>query len=485
MEIPESLKSARQHHLAGRLDQADAIYRQILAQQPDHPDALHLLGVLAGQQGNPGWAIRLIERAISLHPQRYDYLCSLGRVLIDQKNYPRAVEIFVDATSLRPELFIGWAELGRALYLNNERRDAIIAYRQAREIDPNQPELHLNLAIALEVEGDLSEAKASYARAIALDPNCTKAHHNYAPLLIKTGELLPGWRELELENESLDRAASRHVDHPHWDGNPAPGKRMLLYVCRGQGDAIHLIRYLPMLKKVHADFFAECHAPLVDLFQASYPQTRFYARGEQLPDFDIRLRVESLPHVLRIASADLPCSIPYLRAPGDRNKRWAGRIPQDGQLNIGLVWAGSESEHRSKTIEVFSPLLKIPGVRFVSLQKGPESSQRPPAGTNLLDFTAEIADFADSASLLGQLDLLISVDTSTAHLAGAIGKPVWVLIPSRSDFRWFLDRTDTPWYPTMRLFRQKIAGEWNPPVQEMVVNLQALLAAKHHSTKIP
>ncbi len=219
----------------------------------------------------------------------------------------------------------------------------------------------------------------------------------------------------------------------------------------------------------------ECQAELSRLFEGLPGVDQMVVRGNPLPAFDSRISLFSLPRILGIRLENIPNAVPYLRAPRQDVERWRERIPRDGKRNIGLRWAGSAAEPRNRTREigVFAPLAGIAGLRFYSLQKGPEGNQPPPEGLELIDHTADLNDFADTAALIENLDLVISVDTSVAHLAGAMGKPVWVLIPYLSDFRWLLNRSDSPWYPTMRLFRQELGGDWESVVAQMAQALRA------------
>jgi len=333
------------------------------------------------------------------------------------------------------------------------------------------------LAMALESNRQVDEALHTYRRAIALNPDLVGAHVRCGMLLLKTGQWAEGWQEYEWDHGIHDQ---RSFAQPQWDGSPAPGKVLLIYPSRRLGDTMTYVRFLPLVRDRGVELMIECPPPLLALFRASFPDLSFLPQGERLPHFDLRLRFESLPRVLGITQENLPtsASMPYLRVPPDRLGKWSGRVPQDGTFHVGLVWAGSNSIFRSSSLGIFAPLAAVAGVRFFSLQKGPESSQVPPAGLQLVDYTAELDDFADTAALVQQLDLVLCVDTSVVHLAGAIGKPVWVLVPQLSDRDyplWPLDRSDSPWYPKIRLFRQRQPGDWDIPVQEMTEALKKFL----------
>jgi hypothetical protein len=260
-----------------------------------------------------------------------------------------------------------------------------------------------------------------------------------------------------------------------WDGSDLTGKTLLLHTEGGLGDAVNFIRFLPWVAE-HAGvrhgtkIILECQNTVLPLFEHLPGIERIVPRGKLNHHFDCHIPFQSLPRLMGLTLDNIPNRVPYLDPPRWYKEKWANPLPNDGKLRVGLVWCGTmyaEADFRSRTLEVFYPLLQIPNIHFVSLQKGYSADQKPPPGTDWTDRMSDVYDFADAAALIQNLDLVISVDTSVAHLAAALAKPTWVLIPSQSDFRWLLNRTDSPWYPTMRLFRQPRKTPW-PQIFEHV-----------------
>jgi tetratricopeptide (TPR) repeat protein len=529
------MQTAVQHHQAGRLAEAEETYRQILSQVPDHPDVLHFLGVVSHQRNRAETAADLIRRAIVINPAAADYHANLGNVLIDRGLLDEAIAAYRRAIQLKADHAVAHCNLGNALTDKGLLDEAIAAYRQAIQIEPNhagayhglgialgksgrveeaiaayhqalriRPEFamaYVNLGATLRNNGRVEEAIAAYRRAVQLNPDDAKPHYglavalqinrqwqesldtyrnaiargdnyarlDYGMLLLAMGHWTEGWREMEWWEEVIPGA--KRFPQPPWDGSRAPGKTLLVYCSwGGYGDAIHLARFLPLLREKHPDLIFECRKTLAPLFAHSFAPVRIVPHDQTLPHFDLYVRMESLPHLLGITLENLPALVPYLSAPPQRVAAWAGRVRRDGALNVGLVWSDG-STRRAVPIDVFAPLAQVPGVRLFSLQKGKQASQKPPHGMNLIDYSADLHDFADTAALVHHLDLIISVDTCVVHLAGAMNKPTWVLISRQSDWRWLLDRTDSPWYPSVRLFRQGAHDDWMALTRQMAQEL--------------
>ena len=273
-------------------------------------------------------------------------------------------------------------------------------------------------------------------------------------------------------------ALSRGFPQPQWDGAPAPGKTILVHAEAGYGDAIQFVRLIPLLQTGGAKLILECQPPLISLLRNVKGIDQIVARGDALPPFDLHIPLPSLARILGISLENMPNAVPYLTPSPKRTDAWAARLREYQKFKVGLVWAGSDltqSTTRSRSIEIFEPLTRAEGAQLFSLQKEPGEARKHFNTMKIIDFTAELHDFSETAAMIQNLDLVISVDTSVAHLAGALGKPVWVLIPKPTDFRWLLDREDSPWYPTMKLFRQKTSGEWKDVVEQIVKSLASTL----------
>ncbi len=266
---------------------------------------------------------------------------------------------------------------------------------------------------------------------------------------------------------------------PQWDGSDPSGKTILLHAEGGNGDTLQFVRLVSAVAQRGAKVILECQPGLIPLLEGMTGIDRIVPYGQPPPEFDLQIPLQGLPRVLGITLENIPSKVPYVSPPADRVKRWADRLAGESKLRVGLFWSGSRTvksaqDVRTRSIDVFAPLATVKGVRFFSLQKGEASEQSPPIGMDWADFTREINDFADTAALVQNLDLVISIDSSAAHLAVALAKPVWVLLPLHCDYRWLVDRSDSPWYPTMRLFRQTTANDWAAPVARMVEALQGL-----------
>jgi Flp pilus assembly protein TadD len=504
--LPQLLQSAMQRQRDGNLHEAETLYNQVLAEHPEHPDALNLLGVLMCQTWRPEKAVELISKAIELKDDQAEYHCNLGialtclgrdadataaydraiqlkptlpsdyvkvgNALRAEEQFEQAIEAFRLALALKPDDVAAHHYLGLALLANNETDEAVAAMRRALALNPESADLQYSLGFVLDRAGLLEEARRCYLKALAAEPTMIPARLSYAVLLMAEGESGAAWKEFAFASELQD-PLKKYYPHQLWDGGNPKGKTILVYATGPFGEMIWQARAIPLLKQHGAKILLQCPEEVRDLFQtlgcdATIPL------AHTPPKFDAYVPLAMLPDRVGISLDEIPESVPYLRAPDDRRKRWAGKIPQDGKLNIGLVWAAGGGDLRSQSLEIFAPLAKVPNTRFVSMQKGPASSQKPPPEMNWLDPTAEITDFADTAAIIEQLNLIISVDTSVAHLAGAMGMPVWTLLPSHANLLWMLHQQDSPWYPTMRLFRQQGNQGWAEPVDDMFQELRML-----------
>jgi cytochrome c-type biogenesis protein CcmH/NrfG len=428
-----------QHHQAGRLRQAEEAYRQILARQPNHADAIHNLGVISLQSGRNDAAVQLIRQAIAINP-----------------NYPEA-----------------HSNLGNVLADMDRLDEAIAAYRQAIALNPGLAEAHNNLGNALREKGQSGEAVAAFRRAIAINPDFPEAHRNLSLALLLDGDFQAGWEEYEWRWKCKDIAPARKFAQERWDGGPLEGRTILLHAAQGFGDSIQCIRYLPLVRERGARIIIECYSELERLFEPIAGECQLVVRGQPLPAFDLHCPMESLPRAFRTNLTNIPQSVPYLHADAEEAGKWHRRLADvGGDVKVGLAWGGNpihkNDRNRSMKLVNLAPLGQAAGVKFFSLQKGAPAAEAksPPPGLELVDWTEELGDLADTAALIANLDLVIAVDTVVVHLAGAMGKPVWTLLPFIPAWRWLLGRQDSPWYPTMRLFRQERRGDWDGVVRQ-------------------
>jgi len=542
LTIDQAMQLAVRNHQAGRLAEAEKIYRQVLVRQPNHPDALHMLGVIAQQAGRLDSAIELIQQAITIKPGVADYHNNLGAAFFARGRFDEAISVLRAAIRLKPDLADahynlgnvlgemglfdeaisalrraiqlrhGYAEaynnLGNLLRENGNLEEAAAALRQAIQHKPDFAEAHNNLGNVLRDKGSYDEAIAAHShalrlkpeyadaynnlgsafaaagrfdeateslhRAIRLKPDFAEAHFNLAHILLLKGDFHRGWQEYEWRLRCANpRSKRREFIQPRWDGTALNGRTILLHAEQGLGDAIQFVRYASMVSARGAAVIVECQPELVRLFQTLSGVERVVAQNQALPHFELHCPMLSLPLSFNTSPETVPVTVPYLKAAEDLSLAWATRLLPFGERKVGIVWAGSSvhknDRNRSLSLSQFGPLARAGGITFHSLQKGDAARQASaaPKGMKVIDHSEELGDFADTAALIANLDLVIAADTAVAHLAGALGKPVWVLLPFVPDWRWMLDCPDSPWYPTMRLFRQKSFGDWAGVIEEV------------------
>jgi hypothetical protein len=329
------------------------------------------------------------------------------------------------------------------------------------------------------MRGELDEALSVCQRAIQLRPDHAGAHWNKSLVLLLKGDFAQGWAEYEWRWQSKDfRSPRRDFPQPQWRGEDPSGRTILLHAEQGFGDTIQFIRYAPLLAGRGARVIVECQPELQRLLGGVEGIQHLTARGEPLPPFDLHTPLLSLPLAWGTRVKTIPGNVPYIKPDPALVGAWRGRLAGDSALKVGLVWAGSpirkDDRYRSLPLSSLAPLAGVKGVSFYSLQKGKatEQAQNPPPGMNLIDMTEEIKDFADTAALISHLDLVITVDTAVAHLAGAMAKRVWTMLEFVPAWRWLLNREDSPWYPTMRLFRQPAIRDWATVIRRVAGELQ-------------
>ena len=450
------LENGIAHHNAGRLSEAEAVYRQILEGYPHQPGALHLLGLIAFQQGHPEDALDLIRQAIVASPLESVFHCNLGLILRRTDRLDEALASVEKAATLDPQDLKPLLERGQVLFALGRPVEAMAAFESVLRHDGENALAHLGIAFA----------------ALAL------------------GDFERGWTEFEYRWRHAEYATqTRSFTQPLWDGRPLAGSTILLHAEQGLGDTLQFVRFAPQVKALVGRVQLECQPELKSLLEGAPGVDEVFARGDPAPDFDVHAPLMSLPWLLGTSLQSIPDVVPYLPEAARRVQPGGGRpLTNDGQLKVGLVWAGSavnQNDHqRSTTLQTFAPLGGVADVAFFGLQKGPAGGQAalPPAGLAFTDLGPDLSDFADTAAAIMQLDLVITVDTAIAHLAGALARPVWVVLPFAPDFRWLLDRDDSPWYPTARLFRQQRRTDWASVMQEVRAALMVLAAAHRPST---
>ena len=335
------------------------------------------------------------------------------------------------------------------------------------------PKACSNLGGALAEQGRLDEAMAAYREALRLQPDNRSAKSNYSLLLLLRGDYEHGWPLYEARWDASDYA-ERRLTQPRWDGSALEGRRVLVHAEQGYGDCIQFIRYAPLIAARGGEVIVGCQQALVDLFRGAKGVGETVAVGDVLPPYDLHVPMLSVPLVFKTTEETIPREAPYLSADPARRAAWRERLGDDRtRLRVGLAWTGNSQilrlRKRHVALNDLLPLLRVAGIDFFNLQvdRGTEQIQRIPGASGIIDHTGHIQDFADTAAFLEELDLILSVDTAVAHLAGALGRPVWTLLPFVPDWRWGLEGGSTPWYPTMQLFRQTTAGVWDTVIQQV------------------
>jgi tetratricopeptide (TPR) repeat protein len=515
LSLREALILADRHRQQGELHEAEAVCRRILEAQPGSPDAEHLLGVVAHQAGRLDDAISHVRRASELAPQIALYHANLGEMLRLAGRPRLAVEAARRALAIDPKMAMALSNLGVALYELKDYAAAADAHRQAIAVQPDFAQAHSNLGNALHAMRRYDEAIAAYHRALELKPDFTDAlanlgttlHHSgsfadgittlrhaiaLAPhhanarsclgiLLLMRGDLAEGWDEYEWRLRSTERTGPRFPERP-WQGESLAGRHIYVQAEQGLGDTLQFARYLPLLAARAGKVTLRVHQQIVGLLRENLPEITILGdRGDPAP-FDCDVALLSLPRLFKTRLETIPADVPYLRAPAEALQRWQARLATMTGLRVGLVWAGNP-EHtndarRSLDVSVLAPLLRVPGTSFASLQVGSRAGAlkklKRGKAPRIADLSAQLTDFAESAAAVAALDLVITVDTAVAHLAGALGKPTWVLLPWVTDWRWLLEREDNPWYPTMRLFRQERGQDWAEVIGRVAHQLTAV-----------
>jgi Flp pilus assembly protein TadD len=470
MNVQEAISLATRSFGAGDLGRTQTLCRQVLASFPNQPDVLHLLGLVHYQSGDAAGAADLIRRAVELVPARIDFQYNLGKALMALGRQGQAIDAYRRAAALPVREAGALTQLALEFSLAGAFSDALACSGRALAVSPND-------AAALAVHGqslfDLGrfpEAMDALSRAIALRPDDAVSHYNRAMIRLSEGDYANGWPEFEWRFKLTTIKLGRDFPRPQWTGEEAADKTLLVHAEGGFGDTIQYIRYAPMLHGRVGRVILECQPALIPLLASMPGIDQIIAGGQALPEFDLHIPLPSLPGAFKTELTNIPNTVPYLTVPADRLAKWSQRVPRDGRLNVGLVWAGNTAEQDTRSVGLarLGPLAAVGEARFFSLQVGKGAGQVCPAGLELIDHTAELGDFADTGALLSHLDLLISADTSVPHLAGALGRPVWLLTPFVAPYQWLRDRIDSPWYPTMRLFRQKAPGDWSEPVAAVV-----------------
>jgi len=571
---------AQGHHRAGRLGEAEALYRRILAIQPRHADSLQFLGAIAYQVGRHDLAARLFtaaieirddiaafhanlaaalfalgrldeaaaryaralelapgdvttlrgygnvlrtqgrlegavlayERSLSLGPEdsatRYQLansLRALGRFEAAIEHYERVVEASPDdvlarnslgvtlqtlrrfdeaarqyqrVAELKPDFAEAYSNLGSVHHAQGRLEDAAAQYRKAISLKPDFAEALCNLGAVVQAQGRLDEAVALFENAIALRPDYATARTSLGFARLLQGDFARGWPDFEWRLRTAD-FRNKGLAAPDWDGEHLGGRSILIESEQGLGDIIFMARFAPQAHDRGGRVLLTCPAPLHRLFETLEGVAALLPQNGEPPAHDVRSPLMSLPYILGVTPKTIP-SRPYLHPDRDLAAQWRDRLRGLDGLKVGVAWRGNpgnyNDRYRSVSAETFASAIDVPGVSIVSLQKDSTPDETAALGRPVFDAGPFLSDFADTAAAIAALDLVVCVDTSVCHLAGALGAPTWTLVPFAPDWRWLLEREDSPWYPSMRLFRPAKLLEWAPVMDRVRATLVELAA---------
>ena len=430
--VDQMFLEARRHFDAGNLGQAAKLCHAIINIQKNHVPSFQMLGSLAYRRGNFGLSVEFFRCAAALMPD-------------DSRNHNN---------------------LATALSASGRNNQAINCIKKVMLRDPGFFSAYYNMGNILQRLGNFEEAMTCYQRTLTIEPKNVDAHWNLALTYLRAGRFADGWAEYEWR-WMRPGTPVEHRNVPGWDGRPFEGRTLLLVCEQGLGDTLQFVRYLPHAIQKGGSVILRCQPELVRLLSGFSGVAHIVTRDDPLPVFDVQSSLMSLPGLFGTTLETIPNQVPYLPVPGVS----ASRMLEGDGLKVGLVWGSSPTDpSRSCPLSKLLDLGRVPGVRFFSLQKGPWAADlgQVPEAEFIEDLSDRIHDMADTAAFVCQLDLIITVDTSVAHLAGALGRPTWILLPHLADWRWMVDREDCPWYPTARLFRQEAPGDWDGVIARLL-----------------
>jgi len=503
---------------------AVANFRQVLSLAPDHALACVNLSLALQELGRHDEALEAIDRALAIAPAVADWHLKRGYVLQMQSRFESAGDAYRSAIALQPDLAKAYANLGSVLEQGGQLDGAVANYRKAVELAPQDPDLLFNLGAGLQAKRQFDEAVTCYRGVLRLDPdhlktlhnmpsvlvwldkpdealafydavferypNLAQARMNHAYLLLQQGRFREGWALMEYRWQCADAPPRPSFSAPNWLGNEdVRGKTILIHGEQGFGDMLHFLRYTKLVAEMGATVYLQLPSALKSLAETCPGVTTVFAEGEELPPVDFVCAILSLPLACKTEVSTIPNEVPYLRGDPQKIVGWNQLLGEKKTLRVGLAWAGDPrpsqpmaaamDKVRSMHFDRLLPLLDVAGVSFFSLQIGEAARLQMNQHPKVTDYTPQLCNFQDTANLIEALDLVITVDTSIVHLAGALAKPVWLMDRFGHCYRWFAKREDSPWYPTLRIFRQEAPGDWDGVVARIRRELESLAASSH------
>jgi len=472
-------------NLEGSLSDAETYYRRALAIEPTSSGLYFNLGNVNQALGRPERAIECFRQAVKCDPENIDALSNLGSMLQRQRQLDESLDCLERAVRLRPQLAIAHCNLGVTYQDLARLEEAQRAFERAVELEPKHVEFIYNLGTVLRDRGDVAGAIARFDEALRIEPSHGQALCARGTALLSRGDFLSGWADYE-HRVRCPQYDTLTFPQPLWDGSPLADRVLLIHCEQGLGDTIQFIRYANMVAEQGGQPIIAIQPALLPLLEQS-SFANLVSKAGTLPPFDVHVPLMSLPHIFRTEIDTVPNDVPYLSADPMRVARWRDELAKYPGVKVGIAWQGRPDYRadrlRSFPLTTFAPLAKVPGVRLFSLQKGTGSEQ-----VAALDGAFEVIDlassldkeggaFMDTAAAMQHLDVVIAPDTALVHLAGALGVRVWLPMSHTPDWRWMFDRHDSPWYPTMQIFRQTTLGNWSDVIERMAKELLKLTEA--------
>jgi tetratricopeptide (TPR) repeat protein len=515
-------------------DQAVTLYKEALKELPHSADIHFNLGVTLLEKKEPMHATEHLQKAIELDPYHTKAHLQLAKVYHAEKKKEQALDLLQKAAAINPDLLDVQYELAsffsdeqqyaralehadilvakqpenihysfqRANILNMMHRtqDALDGYKKILEKHPDNVSVLYNIAYTLKKLGRIADAMPYYHKTLERNPEHIEAHFSLGLAYLITGDFKRGWQKYEWRwKRSAQEGTERRYTQPLWDGSPLNGKKIYLYAEQGLGDTYQFIRYAQEAKKRGGYVIVAVQRPLLDIIKNCPYIDRVMSLQERCTDFDVYAPLMSLPYILNTTIDTIPLDIPYLHATPELEQKWAERLSHDTKFKVGICWQGNDKYStpflrsvvaaKSAPLNLFAQLGSVEGVSVYNLQRETGTDQLNSIHNNFKlitfegDFDSSNGRFMDTAAVMRNLDLIITIDTSIGHIAAGLGMPTWVLIPEPPDWRWMLDRADTPWYPNMRLFRQPTPGDWETVMGTIVCELGKLVNKKKENMR--
>jgi FKBP-type peptidyl-prolyl cis-trans isomerase 2/predicted TPR repeat methyltransferase len=462
------------HPLAGKDLIFDIDLLDIIKIGPN-AEAYFRMGVLLQERNEFDEAIKYYLKAIAVDPFMTDAYYNMAVAYQKNGMVQESAECYQKVIEIAPNHEKAYVNLGISLKETGQYEEAAKYFEKALEIRPDYDIAYYNLGNISYFTGRFGEARRLYEKAVSVNPGYAEAHWNIALIDLLYGNYKDGWKGYEWRWKLESSIRRLDTSHSLWDGSDVKGKTILVSAEQGFGDTIQFVRYIPLIEEKGAQVILECQQELIPLLQNMKAIQKIVQDNSPLPEFDNYCPLLSLPGIFDTTLENIPAIVPYITVDPLHVKKWGEKLRgTQSVMKIGIAWAGNPElakpyYNRSCSLESFSLLRQFDDINFYSLQKGEPAydAQLSPEGLKIITYADEIHDFSDTAALIENLDLIISIDTSVAHLAGALGKPVWTLLPFIPDWRWLLNREDSPWYPTMRLFRQQAPGDWDSVIERV------------------